>query len=65
MRAPETPKYALVLWPDATDKVTPSCIDIWAVPQARQRGAVLIAAEDMEMMPAFTNRPRFDADRNA
>lgn len=44
-RAPEPPKYALVLWPDAYDKTVPSCILLECLEDAVARGAILIGKE--------------------
>jgi hypothetical protein len=42
------PRYALVLWPEDTDKELPSCIELSGVPDAVAFGAVLVAKEDAE-----------------
>lgn len=46
MRAPEVPRYALVVWPDAYDGTLPACITLDGLEDAVWRGATVIVRED-------------------
>ena len=55
MRAPESPRYALVVFADATANA-PCCISLDALPAAISRGALVLAREDdvlSEPLPAM------------
>lgn len=65
MPDPESPRWALVLWPDAYDGTLPARVPLDGLQSAIDRGAVVIAREDDEICRPPVVRDRDPGDEDA